>query len=45
MVSGYTSKKCLCDIKADPFFIFDKQHEYFEVMIDHLSHQTFFIQN
>ena len=34
----------MCDRKADPFFIFDKQHEYFEVMIDHPSYKTFFIQ-
>ena len=37
-------KKHLYDIKADLFFVFHKQHEYFEVMIDHPSYKTFFMQ-
>ena len=32
------------NIKDDPFFVFDKQHEYFEVMIDRPTYITFFIQ-
>ena len=36
-------EKRLWSIKADPFFMLDKNYEYFEVLIDHPSHGDFFI--
>lgn len=38
-------KKYLYDIKPHPFFVFDEQHEYFEVMIDHQAVRRFLFEN